>query len=302
MDSSVGDNPPRISPFASAYPGATIIKLHEKKWGGVGVQLKEQRFSTPFQADLQSQFSRFSIVLDLAGGPPEARESRSRPTTFDGGTVHQMNYAPAGCPVWACSENTKYFRTMSLFFRGEEIDSLHDDEIRRSSIDIPKLMFFDPALFHIARLLEIECESVKIIDDLYVETLTLAFLLRLSGLGHPTDGPRTRGGLTAYQLRQVTDYLSDHLAEGATLQDLARMTGLSRSYFSRAFRESTGMPAHQWLLQKRIQKSKEYLLCAELSVAQIALAVGFSDQAHYSKVFSRLVGTSPASWRRTRAR
>ncbi|WP_093235026.1 AraC family transcriptional regulator [Sinorhizobium sp. NFACC03] len=75
---------------------------------------------------------------------------------------------------------------------------------------------------------------------------------------------------------------------------------MSRSYLSSAFRQSTDMSAHQWLMQKRISKAKEYLMSTEYPVAQIAPVLGFSDQAHFTRAFSQTVGISPAKWRRMR--
>lgn len=288
------------SPFVAAFEGARIISYQRKHWGGVGVQVKEQRFSHPFEADLRSEYARFSIVLDLAGDQPEARETRSRRSAFSEDTIHQMNFTPADSPVWACSNNTSYLRSLSLFFKAADIEYLVDEGINPERLLVPRLMFSDKAIFHIAKLLELACERHDHIDDLYVETLILAFLLRLSDLERARPERRPRGGLTPYQLRQVTEYLCEHLVEGANLQELASIAGLSRSYFGYAFRESTGMPPHQWLLRRRVLKSKEYLLDSTLSIAQVALAVGFSDQAHFSRIFSRIVGTGPATWRRTR--
>lgn len=288
------------SPFVAAFDGAKIVSLRRKHWGGVGVQVKEQRFTQPFHADLRSDYARFSIVLDLAGSQPEARESRSRRTPFTESTIHQMNFAPAGCSVWACSDDTMFLRSLSLYFKNEDIAYLGDSNVNLEWLLVPRLMFFDKALFHIANLIAMASESESQIDDLYVETLTLAFLLRLSGLERACPERRPQGGLAPYQLRQVTEYICEHLVEGANLQELASIAGLSRSYFGCAFRESTGMPPHQWLLQRRILKAKEYLLNSNLSVAQVALAVGFSDQAHFSRTFSRIVGAGPATWRRAR--
>lgn len=88
----------RASPFVAAFEGAKIISFQRKHWGGVGVQVKEQRFSHPFEADLRSEYARFSIVLDLAGDQPEARETRSRRPVFNQNTIHQMNFTPAALP------------------------------------------------------------------------------------------------------------------------------------------------------------------------------------------------------------
>ncbi|WDZ80616.1 AraC family transcriptional regulator (plasmid) [Ensifer adhaerens] len=115
-------------------------------------------------------------------------------------------------------------------------------------------------------------------DDLYVEKLTLAFLLRLSGPERCRPERQIRTGLANYQLRRITEYLCAHLSEGTNLRELASIVGLSRLYFSSGFRQSTGMPVHQWLMQKRISKAKDYLVATECPVAQIALVLGVSTR------------------------
>jgi AraC family transcriptional regulator len=88
------------------------------------------------------------------------------------------------------------------------------------------------------------------------------------------------------------------LDSSISLKEVARECGLSLSYFSRAFRRSMGIPPHTWLLQHRIEVAKEKLRDHRLSVSQVALACGFADQSHLTRVFTSMVGLSPAAWRR----
>ena len=81
-------------------------------------------------------------------------------------------------------------------------------------------------------------------------------------------------------------------------QDLERSRGLSPSHFARAFRGSTGMPPHRWLLNRRIEKAKDALHNTQASLAAVATACGFADQSHFTRVFTRFVGISPGAWRR----
>jgi len=112
--------------------------------------------------------------------------------------------------------------------------------------------------------------------------------------------PRRSGGLAPWQLHRVTGYIVEHLAEDIELQMLANLVKLSRSHFSRAFRASTGLAPHQWLVHARINKAKELLLKCDRRLAQIAIDVGFADQAHFTRKFGRTVGESPGAWQRTR--
>jgi transcriptional regulator GlxA family with amidase domain len=82
------------------------------------------------------------------------------------------------------------------------------------------------------------------------------------------------------------------------LSDMARECGLSVSHFTRAFRQSFGMSPYRWLLERRIDRAKALLVTSEVSIADIAIQAGFSDQAAFTRAFGRIVGDSPARWRR----
>ncbi|WP_408261441.1 helix-turn-helix transcriptional regulator [Paraburkholderia xenovorans] len=153
-------------------------------------------------------------------------------------------------------------------------------------------------MLHLTRLFELECEGEHDGDLLYGDSLSLALLLRLSRLGRSQCHSRPHGGLSPIQLRTATEYLSSDLGAEVSLRDLADITRLSRSYFCRAFRVSIGMPPHQWRLRAKVHKVQELLLDGTLTLADIALATGFSDQAHLTRAFKRYVGATPAAWRR----
>jgi AraC-like DNA-binding protein len=82
------------------------------------------------------------------------------------------------------------------------------------------------------------------------------------------------------------------------LDRLAAVAGCSPTHFSRAFKQSTGLAPFQWLLQKRIDRAQSLLLGARHSLAEIALATGFSSQAHFTTAFRRVTGHTPGHWRR----
>jgi AraC family transcriptional regulator len=110
--------------------------------------------------------------------------------------------------------------------------------------------------------------------------------------------PRARGGLALWQERRAKAMLAADLAGNITLVELATACGLSRAHFLRAFRQSTGLTPHRWLLVRRVAVAQEMLAAGALSLAEVAHAAGFADQSHLTRVFSKIVGTSPAAWRR----
>jgi AraC-like DNA-binding protein len=114
----------------------------------------------------------------------------------------------------------------------------------------------------------------------------------------PVKHGHRRGGLASWRLRRATQMMSETLGEGLALSRLAQECGLSTRHFARAFRQSTGVSPHRWLLRHRVERAKELLRQPALSLALIALRCGFADQSHFTRVFSREAGVSPSQWRR----
>jgi AraC-like DNA-binding protein len=124
-----------------------------------------------------------------------------------------------------------------------------------------------------------------------------AHLLRTYG-GLPPLKSRTGGGLAPWQARRVAEMIRQKLDGDIHLADLAGECGLSVSHFTRAFRRSFGLSPYRWLLERRIDQAKSLLATGDLSLADIALQAGFSDQTAFTRAFGRIVGDSPARWRR----
>jgi len=136
---------------------------------------------------------------------------------------------------------------------------------------------------------------------LFVDYVTMALCAHVVDRYGNGPAKSVRGGLTPRQERLAKELLIANLDGEVCLSDLARDCGLSVSHFIRAFRKSTGLPPHRWLLHQRVAKAKGLLQSSSLSISEIALACGFVDQSHLSRVFVQMVGASPGVWRRTRA-
>lgn len=119
----------------------------------------------------------------------------------------------------------------------------------------------------------------------------------------PLSGSSTcpHGGLAGWQVRRTVAYIEAHLESTIRVKDLAALTRLSASHFSRAFKQSLGEAPMIYVTRQRVELAQRLLLTTEESVCQISQACGMCDQAHLTRVFRRVVGDSPMAWRRRHA-
>lgn len=105
------------------------------------------------------------------------------------------------------------------------------------------------------------------------------------------------GRLSERQLLQVMDYIDAHLANNIQLSDLAALVELSQFYFSRLFKQSTGVTPYQYVLQQRLERAKQLLKATKFSVMEIAMLCGFSSHSHLGKLFRQHTGVTPKNYR-----
>lgn len=105
------------------------------------------------------------------------------------------------------------------------------------------------------------------------------------------------GGLTPWRERLAKRLILENLSENIEVCELARACALSRSYFSRAFKCSTGLSPQEWIRAQRIARAKCLIQHTEMTLTQISMECGFCDQSHFSHIFSRIEGINPFTWR-----
>jgi AraC family transcriptional regulator len=137
--------------------------------------------------------------------------------------------------------------------------------------------------------------STSFEDALYAERVGQTLVMHIARL---RLSRRTVAALQMWRLRRVQQYIDTHLDGSLSLSGLAAVAGLSPMHFAAQFRAATGCSPHEYILGRRIEIAKATLLNTDTSLAQVALSVGFHAQSHFSTVFKRLTGASPASWRR----
>lgn len=283
----------------SIREGITVLDdLKWRSWNGVVADLWHAECATGARGEYVSEHPRLFVVLDKLGGEFTTRLTPNGPALSTRRNPGSLSYFPAKMPVWGRTERKLRLRHLDLHFDAGGVSERLGEQLDPKRLAEPRLMVADERLLTLARLIAAECAEPDARHDLYGDGLTLALLIDLFKLGRRPE--RRRIPLAAWQLRRVTDYIEANCAGSIRLQELAELVDLSQSYFSHAFKASTGLPPHQWQLQARVRKGQELLLKGDRSLTEVAVEAGFADQAHFTRVFRRIVGETPAAWRRSR--
>ena len=106
-------------------------------------------------------------------------------------------------------------------------------------------------------------------------------------------------GIPPRRLVRIVEHIRKNLDTPLAVGTLSRMAHMSQSHFSKMFKLSTGLAPHQFVLQERINRSKELLRKDDAKIVDVALEVGFENQAHFTTVFGNLVGMTPRQFQRS---
>jgi AraC family transcriptional regulator len=157
----------------------------------------------------------------------------------------------------------------------------------------PHHQFRDPRIEHIALALDAERQAGSPSGLLYAESLGLALAVHL--LGHHAAVEPAPRGLSRPHLRRVTDYIEAHLDRDLSLARLAAVAQLSASHLKAQFRRSMGIPVHEYVVQRRVDRARALLERGTLPASQVALEAGFAHQSHMARCMRRVLGVTPSA-------
>ncbi len=148
-------------------------------------------------------------------------------------------------------------------------------------------------------------QSCGAFAKVYTEGLVLAIIGRMLALQFseliPPAKPNTRA-LIEWRLNRTVDFIEANLESNLALSALAQSAGLSPMHFAAQFRAATGLKPHEYVLRRRIEAAKTLLSKQGNRPIDVAVSTGFRSQAHFTMVFKRLTGTTPARWKATAER
>jgi AraC family transcriptional regulator len=210
-----------------------------------------------------------------------------------------LTYIPAGCRVWGWA--VPHIRKQSftaLYFDPVEMEAEVAERLRRLP-ECPMLYFANLALRATFEKLQRALNAPIPSDRLYLESLCLVALLEICIVQQervPVDAHRGHQVLGRAEER-VIEFININLADDISLSDLAQIAGLSRFHFIKAFKHATSKTPYQYLIERRIDSARSLLERGDLSIGDVAAAVGFKDPSRFSRVFRRFTGATPRRYR-----
>lgn len=241
-------------------------------------------------------------ILCVHVGPAALLSCRRDGKQYNGTAVHgDVDIIPAYTPSqWVAHDHNDRNLLLSLpqaLIHSVAEQAGHDPlrlEIRnRFQVRDPELEFLANAIYR-------EIENGQPSGRLYTEGLVVAMTSRLvsqhSSVSQPLRMPEAI--LSGRRLKQVLAFIEDQLAEDLSLEQIASVAGVSPSHLKTLFRRATGLPVHQYVIQRRIERARTLLAQDHLTMAEIAAATGFAHQSHLARHIRRVTGVSPTMMRR----
>jgi AraC-like DNA-binding protein len=258
-----------------------------------GILVSRWTDTRPSCRHVKAEPSSCRHVIGVALKTTRVKLTRGLSTVFDGpmpaGTLHITGPGQPIAAEFRGPCDFVHFHVSSDYLR--ECQKAVPPTLALPIRDLNDLVVRDPLAELLGRTL---IESGTASDSVYVESVGRTLVMHVARLESPRH---TVNALPKWRLKRVQEYVGAHLEDNISLADLAKVAGLSRMHFAAQFRAATGHRPHDHVLYQRIETAKDILSSSDMPLAEVALAVGFHAQAHFSTVFKRLTDETPARWR-----
>ena len=230
----------------------------------------------------------------------QGRTSRTR-VECDGRPIYEgRDRAGVLTFVPALTERRGVYRDANLVYSALWVDpKLQDGWSGCEALPVlpPFANHSDPTVAALIRALRVDISQRDMPSQVYVEHLVALILLRIAAMSGKSRTASRAGTFGSRTLSRLTDYIDAHLADDISLTDLAGEASMPVDAFARRFKASTGVPPYAYVLERRVVRAETLLADPRSSLISIALALGFSSQSHFTNVFRRLRGVTPAVYR-----
>jgi len=276
---------------------ADLVSRRTITGGGVVAELIET--TSHDRIEYRHRSSSHMLVAYEQGARSEGEtfvEGAARSTLRDFG--QKLTFVPAGHEYFEWHRPRTPTRVLYLYF--DPVALREGPELDASTLAEPRLFFDNPMLWGTLVKLRALLEDPQAANLPYFAALATVLLHELVQLSRADRiDARAKGGLAAWQQRIVAAYIEDHLAEQISLATLAGLARLSPYHFSRAFKQSFGVPPHRYHTSRRIEQAKLLLEERTRSVTDIGLTLGFSETSAFSAAFRKATGLTPTGYHRS---
>jgi AraC-like DNA-binding protein len=296
-----GATPPTAPVRAKDSLGCVASKLHkdqELHGGGIAFYRKHVEATQTSQVATSASDRGFLVGISMSDGHRRSifRGKQASRHDFTAGAVYVRDFSEdyradlhGGFDFLLCELPRVFLERV-----GEGVSSLRVNGLKTVTGQR------DPVLAHLAQALAPALARPGEASMLFVDQLGTAigtYLIQHYGGAKLAMQSKSRS-LSRMHEERAKQMLMNKVRGNISVAEIAKECNMSGSYFLRAFKATTGYTPHQWLLTQRVQQARELLLHSDLPLAEIAIVCHFSDQSHFSRVFSQLMGTSPGNWRR----
>jgi AraC family transcriptional regulator len=288
-----------VSDVSQLYPQSVLKSSDATGWQNV----RAVHFRHTAKEAIMPASDDHCMVLNL--GSPFFAYVHTGKRHFEGEIgAGEVAIIPAGAS-WTCRSESAELPSMLLLYLRQLFvrSSVREVNFGQSEVDLtPQIGFGDKHICHVAMSLLHELNEANVVGRLYADSLATGLAIQLvrrySSLRDVHVG---HGGMAPHKLRRAIAMIDHHLSdeeEGRVgLRAVARDVHMSYFHFSRAFKQSMGMTATNYIAERRIERAKKMLEETELPISQIALRSGFSSQSHFTTAFRRLAGATPKAFR-----
>jgi len=276
-----------------------ILAHRSERFGEVRAQLFAGEANGMHELDLSA--ASHSLIMRFEGvasrweieWPHEGRHAKL-PELRRGSIL----FTPASSAVRSRKRDHGQFSSLAIDIPPAALERLDDDGALARPNLMPQAGPGDAELCRVMEAMYEEMNAPGPAGPLYQETLGVQLMVQLVRHAGSLVLAPTKGGLAGWQLRRAIEVMEADLARAPSLHRLADEVGLSASHFCTAFRQSTGLPPHKFLLRRRVDQAKQLMTNRRLTLTEIALHSGFASSSQFATTFRRVAGMTPTAYRR----
>jgi AraC family transcriptional regulator len=287
--------PPLIETMPETMPELFVQQLYssEQRWEGISAQVYRElppREPVYFQTDCDLIALHLHKTVDLQ----EQTGARVEQGISYPGSIYVRPKELASAYFWQETSAVVLYLSLAPSLIEQTVAEMGRNNPTHVEI-MKQFNLHDPLIEQIGLSLVGELESGGVAGRVYAESLARTLVLHVLRLSSTASlvSPSSYRNLTPRQIAMLRDYMYDRLDQDISLSELAASVDLSVSYFTRLFKQSLGLAPHQYLIACRVERAKSLLLKSNLTLAEVAHAVGFVDQSHLNRHFKRMMGISP---------